>query len=85
MEQVLSVIIGIVAQFFFKFLQNIGLSGTPMLWIVYGVSVAVSVGIHFFTGDVQWSNIAASAGLIVATAQTVYQLFMKDATPPPTS
>lgn len=81
MNEVVSVIVGLIAPILFSLLKRVGLSGVPMLWVVFGVSIGAAVLVNLVSGTLTTGDVATSAGIIVATAQTIYHAFVKDSAP----
>lgn len=77
MNEVISIIVSFVAPFLLQLLKKVGLSGTPMLWVVYGVSVLLSFAINFLTGTLDFTNVSVSVGIILAMSQTIHQMLIK--------
>lgn len=71
----ISMVLGMLAPFVIKFLRGAGIKGVGLLWVLYAISAAIGVGVLAMSGNLDLSNASVTVGAVVASAQTVYQLF----------
>ena len=76
-DQVISVVVGIITPFIAKFLKQSTWEGWKIQLVVFGIAVVIAVGANFLTGGFSGKDIVTNIGLVFGASELVYRQWIK--------